>query len=416
MRKKKGLLLFLLLLETLCVTYFIKIPEIVPLASLLYMVSGLAIAFVLLYFPSAPFKIKLHWSSLQVVNIYQVSLVLFGAFVIYQLTLPWIMSSSLSYVDADMIPIMQVMSRRFLNGDWALVYKPIKEIWNGIQPIYLPGMWMPFIISERLSFDPRWVTSFAVFLSFSIIILLWQKHWHKVSGALILFISGILCLWLYTDRGHNFIRLSEEGIVVFYYSLLALALISENFFLIGVASALCILSRYTLVGWLPVILLYLLFFRRSKRDTLYFILSFSSTILLLVIIPFGIEPISIAFHQPGKYILHAQRIWQESPEFFTQSMGMAKFFGPNRVELQHNILITLAFLVPLMMLMILFFQKIKGNKFFHNIPLATLKLTIVIVYNFIDVPYQYLFYTSSFVSLIAITWVSSGIINGNKGE
>ena len=37
-----------------------------------------------------------------------------------------------------------------------------------------------------------------------------------------------------------------------------------------------------------------------------------------------------------------------------------------------------------------------------NIPLAALKISLVVFYCFIDVPYQYLFYTSSFVSLIAL--------------
>ncbi|MFZ6026041.1 MAG: hypothetical protein ACOYVG_16495 [Bacteroidota bacterium] len=43
---------------------------------------------------------------------------------------------------------------------------------------------------------------------------------------------------------------------------------------------------------------------------------------------------------------------------------------------------------------------------YNNIALAALKLSIVVVYTFIDVPYQYLFYTSSFISLIAIAGVS----------
>lgn len=40
----------------------------------------------------------------------------------------------------------------------------------------------------------------------------------------------------------------------------------------------------------------------------------------------------------------------------------------------------------------------------QNLPLVMLKVTMVIFYSFIDVPYLYLFYTSSYVSLIAITY------------
>ena len=38
-----------------------------------------------------------------------------------------------------------------------------------------------------------------------------------------------------------------------------------------------------------------------------------------------------------------------------------------------------------------------------NLPLAALKLGLVIFFCVIDVPYLYLFYTSSFISLIALT-------------
>ncbi|MES2371064.1 MAG: prolipoprotein diacylglyceryl transferase family protein [Bacteroidota bacterium] len=57
-----------------------------------------------------------------------------------------------------------------------------------------------------------------------------------------------------------------------------------------------------------------------------------------------------------------------------------------------------------------FIEKIRVNyKKLANIPLACLKLTIVMVCSFIDVPYQYLFYTSSFISLLMITAVIGSV-------
>lgn len=177
--------------------------------------------------------------------------------------------------------------------------------------------------------------------------------------------------------------------------------------MIGFVTALCTLSRYILVGWLPVILLYLLVIRKQKKDTLYFIISFSTTILFLVILPFGYTPLQISFFQPEQYIEHAARIWKESPAYFTQSMGFAKFFGPEMIEVQHRILVIVSFLVPLTAILLIIYYAKQTAKKFNNIGIATLKLTVVIVYTFIDVPYQYLFFTSSFISLIAITGVTS---------
>jgi len=47
-------------------------------------------------------------------------------------------------------------------------------------------------------------------------------------------------------------------------------------------------------------------------------------------------------------------------------------------------------------------DRARRKKKIANIPLAALKLSLVIFYCFIDVPYLYLIYTSSFVSLIAV--------------
>lgn len=405
MRTIKQWLLICLLLETLCVTYALKFQSVISFATVLYAISGIAIAVLLLYAPKKKIMLNLVLDKTKPVWAYQLMLLLFGGLFMYLFTKRWIAQSPLSYVDADMIPIMQVMSQRFMQGNWQMVYQPVQEIWNGIQPIYLPAMWMPFLVSVKFGFDPRWITSFGVFLSFLIFILHWRTHWQKKSGAVLLFVAGILCLWIYTDATHNFIRLSEEGIVVFYYSMLVLALLSENFLLIGIAAALCALSRYAIAGWLPVMLLYLLVIRKQKKDTIRFLLSFAVVVLVLVIIPFGFQPIRIAFQQPDQYMLYAERIWKEAPQYFTQSMGFAKFFGPEQVIMQHRMLMVFSFLVPFLFVLIIMYANKHINRY-HNIELAALKLSVVVVYTFIDVPYQYLFYTSSFISLIAITGVT----------
>lgn len=405
MRSVKQWLLICLLIEIFCVTYVLKFVSLVPMATILYTLCGIAISFFILYVPEKKLSFTLLANRSQATGCYQLLMWLFGGLVMYIFTKQWIIQSPLSYSDADMIPIMQVMSQRFLEGHWSMVYQPVQEIWNGIQPIYLPAMWMPFLVSVKFGFDPRWITSFGVFLSFSIFILLWRTHWQKISGAVLLFAAGILCLWLYTDATHNFIRLSEEGIVVFYYSLLVLALLSENFLLIGIAAAFCVLSRYAIAGWLPAVTIYLLLIRKQKKDTIQFFLSFATVILLLVILPFGLEPIRIAVQQPEQYMQHATRIWKEAPEYFVQSMGFAKFFGPEQVTLQHEMLLVLSFLAPLLFMLVIKYKNRHMNRY-NNIALAALKLSIVVVYTFIDVPYQYLFYTSSFISLIAIAGVS----------
>jgi hypothetical protein len=70
------------------------------------------------------------------------------------------------------------------------------------------------------------------------------------------------------------------------------------------------------------------------------------------------------------------------------------------MNMLHQLLISLSFIVPMAFILICHFLKKKMN--LSNIPLAALKISIVIFYNFIDVPYLYLFFTSSFVSLAVV--------------
>jgi hypothetical protein len=193
--------------------------------------------------------------------------------------------------------------------------------------------------------------------------------------------------------------------VVFYYSLLVLALLSENFLLIGIAAALCALSRYTLAGWFPAMIIYLLLRDRQQKKLLTFAIAGLSMVLLLVILPFGWQVLEAALALPSQYIGHANRVWADSPEFFYESMGFAKFFGPGRTHLLHRVLIITSFAGPILFVLACRLWEYVTKNTLGNIPLGCLKLSVVIVYTFLDVPYLYLFYTSSFVSLVGIAWL-----------
>lgn len=76
----------------------------------------------------------------------------------------------MDYHDADMLPIIKIMNRRLINGQRLYVYDTIPEIWKGIQPVYLPAMWMPFGIPTLLNIDLRWLTAVCLVVVFSFFI------------------------------------------------------------------------------------------------------------------------------------------------------------------------------------------------------------------------------------------------------
>jgi hypothetical protein len=298
--------------------------------------------------------------------------------------------------------VIRVMDQRFISGQWKHVYDTIPEIWNGTRPVYLPAMWLPFTPAAIFNFDPRWITAACMIFVFSsfLFILDFKKTGFAITALLIAF---LLLWWLLSENeDHGFLSLSEEGVVVLYYTLLVFAIFSGNIVAIGILTSLCMLSRYALIGWIPSFLLYLLL-KKEKKKAAVFIITGIVCFLILFVIPFGWRPFAQLTQLPGYYIDFAKIVWKDSRLVFWFSPGFAKFYGPGHIVLLHRTLITLTFLVPLLFVWFCF-SLIKKKKI-ANIPLATLKISVVIFYNFIDVPYLYLFYTSSFISLIAVGYL-----------
>jgi hypothetical protein len=139
----------------------------------------------------------------------------------------------------------------------------------------------------------------------------------------------------------------------------------------------------------------------------------------LFIVPFGWHAFTGLLRLPGDYIGFAERVWARSPEIFQKGLGFAKFFGPGKVALLHILLVALSFGIPPGIVLYGYYHNRRtiahssfsgntpsdstpSNSTLSNIPLAALKIGVVVFYNFIDVPYLYLFYTSSFISLILV--------------
>jgi hypothetical protein len=165
-----------------------------------------------------------------------------------------------------------------------------------------------------------------------------------------------------------------------------------------VGAAFCLLSRYALIGWIPCVALYWLWNKEYLKLTKSFIAG-TIVVLLFLIIPFGWSTMEMLIKVPGHYTGHAIMVWERNPEYFYHSLGMAKFFGPSQITNLHFILVAGTFLCPLLFLVYSLVQKKKGIMI-NNFLLASFQLSISFFYSFLDVSYQYLYYTPVFISLI----------------
>ena len=403
---QKRILTAAFFIEILSATYLLADPDFAAFASILYFLSGITIACVLLFLPQSHLHLPKKNYFNNTFNSYKLSALVMMGVIMCHFGIQYMDDAPLNYHDSDMLPIIQVMSHRFIEGHWAEVYNTIPNIWQGVKPIYLPAMWLPFSFAEWLHIDIRWITILALFLAFSIPILLWDPFASQRLSLTYKIGVFMLFWWLFANDSAGLVPYTEEGVVIINYVWLAIALLSENYLLIGVAACLCLLSRYALIGWLPAMLV-LLYVQRKRKQWLHLKISGIACFSLLVLLPFGWSIIKNFITLPGAYIDFAARVWKDGPQVFAISLGFAKFFGPTHIALQHYILITLSFTAPMIFVLICAWVNYKKRIILHNIPLAALKFTLVIFYSFVDVPYLYLFYTSPFISCVLVSyWVS----------
>jgi hypothetical protein len=255
-------------------------------------------------------------------------------------------------------------------------------------------MWLPYVPAIAMGIDMRWIAIAALLFSFGAFIILYKPGNTRRS-----FFLGVLAFllfwWIVADNTPGIVSVSEEGVVIGYYVLLVLALVSGKPWLTGIAISLCMLSRYALVGWIPAYLLWLIL--QKKRQQLSIIsLTGILCFVLLFLVPVGWITFTRLAHLPGNYVSFAGRVWKDAPDVFSTAPGLAWFFGRNGTAILHDLLILFSFTLPITFTV----SALRRN--LNNIPLAALKLTLVVFYCFIDVPYLYLFYTSSLVSLIIL--------------
>lgn len=399
-RNVQRMLLTALVLETACVTYALYVPALVPFVSVLYTLCGITIAFGLLWMPDGIAIVKEPVFSFQpVINRYRWLLLAIAMMIMCRFAAQWMEDDPLDYHSADMLPIIRIMCQRFLAGAWSHIYDPIPEIWHGTVPIYLSAMWLPFSLPEWIGVDVRWLTVILLWLILAI--FLWKIHPAKKNAWPLYLCAFLLCWWLFADEKAGLLTFTEEAVVIFYYVLLTLALLRRNIWLIGICASLCVLSRYALIGWLPAMLVYFSYLKQWK-NLFRFPLTGTACFLLLVILPFGWNIIHSIMGLPESYIAFTGRVWKDAPHVFAESLGWAKFFGPMRIAELHYLLISLSLIVPPVAMLIILLLHKKCKLSIQHFPLVILKLSLVIFYSFIDVPYPYLFYTSSFVSLVAL--------------
>lgn len=404
--------LFLFQIFLLLLGDFFKIN--LEISAWLYFISGISIGiWVLVKF----WNKQVQYRSADNVNRYKLGklLITFGSLIAVACTIGFLQHKFAQYpLDAklsDVIPTVQELTRRFANGEY--VYKPIEKFGYHLPVTYLPMQWSPFLLAEYGGFDFRWLTIAVWLLSFVFLTYhsfktnaLWQ---HAVS-LIIITISYIFITYYNTGiHIHTF-----ELMIVGYYSFLLLAIQSNNAFFKGIIVAICLMSRYSLVLWLPVAVV-VLWMNESRKHFFTITFTIIGFVLVVYVLPYLSKDWMIFYKGYKYYDASALGEWEHlnpatnKPYHLFNGLGFAHFIYQNFpdwvMEAKIKLLQRIHLLASLFtsFLLIVIYLKNRAKIHYKLFLLASFKIYIAVFLFFIQVPYLYLMLVDFFVGIALYT-------------
>ncbi len=158
---------------------------------------------------------------------------------------------------SDILPAIQVYCRRLLWG--SPVYRELThEMGYQAYATYLPTTWLPFVVAEWFNFDYRWV-ALGGWLVGIVVGWMWlvrlRRPWPE---TLLKALWPLALIYSVAATDPSIFTLTAEALIAGYVVLLAGALLTRSVVFGAVALTLCLLSRYFILIWVPLLALLLL--------------------------------------------------------------------------------------------------------------------------------------------------------------
>jgi len=293
----------------------------------------------------------------------------------------------LDFHQADMLPVIKTMCERWLS--FAPVYTIIPEIWSGVMPVYLPALYLPYVPAVLLQFDMRWI-GYAFTVVPLIYIILYRKS--SVVSWLIIVLLGLFFDFILHRRNESF-TLSEEGVVYGYYMMFAFFIYYRNFLAVGIMAACCLLSRYSGIFFIGALVACLLLMNQ-KMELKKYLSAGVITVFILIISGRAWKQLGQLSGLSSVYVQNIKASPAKYQNVLNESIGLMPLIGLDHVHTVFYVQIIL--LIFIAILMMVWVKKIHHSFYY----LAFLKLSLVVFYNLLILPYSYLMYTSMFVSFV----------------
>jgi hypothetical protein len=319
---------------------------------------------------------------------------------------------------SDVFPQVLSAARWFMQGEYAyqIVTLPSYQMNN----TYLPMQWLPFCLSEYVGKDPRWIPLLSWGISILALIYGLQTRLQTaISGRRVLLGLGLLLpFWaVYAFIRHNTIDygLTLELLPASYYIWLCVGLLSGSAWVIGLALGACLLSRFSILFFIPFLVYYVVqvYGKQKARLVAGIVTGF---ILCVFVLPFMTHDLQLPSKIVGNYnngtlAEWKGQAWQEAgsePHQLARGTGMAiyfkKWFEPDLMRGIEWLKRTEILLCLLATLVVYGLYRHYGQRLANGqwLLLGGLKLYFVFFYHFILIPYPYLFLMPMSISAVLV--------------
>jgi hypothetical protein len=350
---------------------------------------------------------------------------LVGGLLVLSQQIPIILSSPIDVHWSDVIPIVQIYVDRFRSGE--VVYRYLTTLPYPLFPNHLPLQWLPYVPAQALGIDFRW-------LSLGLLLVLgfgaYQLMLLRQPGSWLSFVVRALLpavvLWQVVHRDPGLFSQVLEQTIITYYFLLAASILAGSAWAQGGALVLCLLSRYSVIFWVPLFL-WVLWREVGRRHALLVAAIVLAGIVGIYILPFFAKNPTIFAHALAEYRIATLGEWSRVSEGATLPThlgnglsGMPWLYTYLHLPLEAKITwvqrLHAGAAAGAAVLLAGFYWRYGRRYDYRYLALVTLKLYLVVFYFFIQIPYAYLISLSVLLSIFVLLVVVSPATTAPAGR
>ena len=310
----------------------------------------------------------------------------------------------IDYRESDVFAQVITPSQLLLQGKYP--YADVALPGYTMHNTYLPMQWIPFIIPVAFGFDPRWVPIIVWCLALLTAVFLFGTK--SIKGSSLLFLALVMAFCIFGISGFMDAFTDEycrtlELLPAAYYIFLILFLLKGRWLGIGLSLGACLLSRFSVVFFLPFLAWYV--WKRWGTNILY---KAAVTVIVMVmglfVLPFLTRDPIIVSNIINNYKTGAENEWHthswqnpgDEPYQLAKGFGAAIFVKKmyeydKKDGIHHLRQATLVFSILTAVFLIYLYHR---NRKFQNrdwVLLGGFKLYFTVFYTLSLIPYSYLF-------------------------